>query len=63
MQTQITPQNTASDQSLHCFQTKISSKNKFEMKKYTWDTPKIGNGLVQLGRMDESTIGVKKTLN
>ena len=48
-----TPQNTASDQGLHCFLTGISIKNMIKMKKYTRD-PLMKNGLIQLIRMGKS---------
>ena len=41
-----------SDQGLHCLFTGISIKNKMK-KKSTPDTPKFGNGLVQLIRIGQ----------
>ena len=46
-----TPQNKASDRGLHCLLTGISIRNKMKWKS-TPETPKSGNGLVQLIRMD-----------
>ena len=43
-------QNMASDQGLHCLLTGISIQNKS-----TPDTPKFGDGLVKLIRMEKST--------
>ena len=58
------PQNAASDQGLHCLLTGISIQNKMKTKS-TQDTPKFGNGLVQLIRMEKSTgqIWVNKSCN
>ena len=48
-------QNETSDQGLHYLLTRISIRNRIKMKKITPDTPKIGNGLSQLIRMDGFT--------
>ena len=42
------PQNATSDQGLHCLHSGITIKS-------TPDTPKVGNGLVQFARVEEST--------
>ena len=47
-------QNAASDQGLHCLLTGMSIRNRLKMKS-TPNTHKIGNGFVQLIRMDRST--------
>ena len=49
-----TPQNVESDQCFHGVLTGISIRNRIKIKSIP-DTPKIGNGLVQLIKMDGST--------
>ena len=54
--------NSASDQGLHCLHTEISIRNKIKNEK-TPETPKFGNGLVQLKRMEKFTGEMLVSLN